>query len=337
MMSELLRSVAEGKTPSFPANGQFAEGSFIDEIDRDETASLVYPALKNHPAVPAEVLSRLRRAYEHALMHREIAVQTLEELRHDLCVGGRIAIMQGLAALEHLYPEPWARTMGDIDLYLPDGNEEVACRALEKNGFAACGSYDRVWSRNGIVIDLHVDFWGADRVACRTLVTRGVTVDLIPSRTFPGYLAPTARCAAFHTAFHALKHGFARKRWLFDLLMYFRAGHCNDIMHRSSSLIVPIALDRLVRLGLLSPDESAGVSLPAARRRLLAWALRDGDRVGRGELALALACPTWKATARYLAGSLCPSRRTLREMYGTHAGPVLYAHRFISLFRKAAT
>ncbi|MBN1127982.1 MAG: nucleotidyltransferase family protein [Chitinispirillaceae bacterium] len=338
MMSELLRGAAYGRPPSFREAERFCNGAFLAEIERDETASLIYPFVKNHPAIPGQTIRRIRREYERALMHRDLALQTLETLKDGLCATGRVVLIQGLAALEHLYPEPWARAMGDIDLYLPDGNDTAVHALLRERGFEPCGGYGQVWARRGIVIDLHVDFWGADRIAARALLTQGVPVDLVPSRTMPGYLVPAASCASFHAAFHALKHGFARKRWLFDLLMYFRAGHLRVAPGCPHSFIVPIALDRLAASGLITTEERADVDapLPGTRRRMLDRVLRNGDRVGRGELALALACPTWGATVRYLMGSFFPPRQTLNEMYGARSFPGLYARRIVSLFRKAA-
>jgi hypothetical protein len=338
MIHELLRSAAEGTSVSRSGMERLFEERLLNELDYEGISALLYPHFGKNKTVPEQARDRLRYAYENALVYKDLALQTLRELRNVVPDSVRLVLMQGMALVEHLYPEPWARPMDDIDLFLPDLNSGAVHEALRKNGFTPYRSYDQVWRRKGLVIDLHLDFWGADRVPERGLLFGGTPIDLKPSALLPGFLVPVAPIVALHAAFHALKHGFARKRWLFDLLMLFRAGHCNALLKRTDTFIGAIALDRLVAAGLITREAIAGVpvAMPKTRRFLLRRLLENGARPGYGEMALALSRPGFWAPARYLLGSMFPPKRALVQMYGHRSRTSLLMRRIISLSGKAA-
>ena len=311
------------------------EGS-LDELEYQGIAALVYPAVKDEPSLSTLALARLRRAYENALICRDLALQILFDLREALTRTGRIALIQGLALYEHVYHEPYARSMSDIDILLPDDNLAEVQTILRENGFIPYRSYQGVWIRRGVMIDLHRDIWGADRIPGRRVITRTFDVTLEKSRLVPGYLVPSSQSTAMHAAFHGLKHGFARMVWLADILLLLRAGHFDEVIGRSDTYIVSIAIRRLLSLGYISKGDLAhqATVIPFIRRMLIDRMTSKADRERYGECALGLSCTSWRDTACYIAGSLLPPRQTLEAMYGEHTYLGLLARRFCSLVRK---
>ncbi|MBN2038040.1 MAG: nucleotidyltransferase family protein [Chitinispirillaceae bacterium] len=336
MMSGLVRSAVYGEPLSPPALAALDDERLLDELEYQGIAALMYPAVSEEPSLSRRGMDRFRRAYENALIYKDLALQVLRDLREALTRTGRIALMQGIALYEHVYHEPLARCMSDIDLFLPDNNLAEVQAVLRKNGFLPYRSYKGVWTRKGVMIDLHCDLWGADRIPGRRLITKPFDLALEQSRLLPGYLVPSASCAALHAAFHGLKHGFARMVWLADVLMLLRAGHYNTMLERNDTFIVSIALRRLQSLGCIRRDDLAHqpVTLPFIRRILIDTLVRNGEREGYGECALALSCTSWHDTAGYFAGSLLPPRQTLEAMYGERSYLGLCARRFFSLVRK---
>jgi hypothetical protein len=340
MITRILRNAAHGiaTIPRFGDEALWVDARLLDELDHHGLSALVYPFVKDAGTIPELPRARLRHAYESALVYRDLALQLLRELANDLTGSGRVVLMQGLALIERCYPEPWARPMSDIDLYLPDGNLGVVQSVLRKNGFNPFGSYERVWLRKGLTIDLHLDFWGADRIPGRKGLFRNATVECTPSMLVPGYHVPDVTNAALQSAFHGIKHAFAKKKWLFDLLMLKQAGCDIALLGKKDSRIGQAACWALYEAELIDksdlPEKRA--ALPPLRRALMTFCVTRGSTPGCGELAVALLFRRWWSGVRYLLGSMFPPTRVLREMYGSHPLPNLIARRLFSLLGKNA-
>ncbi len=68
-------------------------------------------------------------------------------------------ILKGVAAAKY-YPEPWLRTMGDVDLIVPQGYFDQTKQLMLQNGFAATdddqeGNRHAAFAHNGVHYELH--------------------------------------------------------------------------------------------------------------------------------------------------------------------------------------
>lgn len=61
------------------------------------------------------------------------------------------------AVLRELYPDPEARTMGDIDLLIEKGRQKQVKVLLCANGFenTVCGSGEWVYTKGGVITEIH--------------------------------------------------------------------------------------------------------------------------------------------------------------------------------------
>ena len=338
MITRILRNAANGITtvPRFGDEALWVDARLLEELDWHGLSALVYPFVKNAGTIPELPRARLRHAYESALVYRDLALQVLLQLGNDLTGSGRIVLMQGLALIERCYPEPWARPMSDIDLYLPDGNLNAVQSVLRKSGFDPFGSYERVWQRKGLTIDLHLDFWGEDRIPGRKALFRNAAIECTPSALLPGYHVPDAATAALQSAFHGIKHAFAKKKWLFDLLMLKRTGCDIASLGKKDSRIGQAACWALYEAELIDKSDlpKKRAALPPLRRALINYCITRGSAPGYGELAVALLFRRWWGGIGYLIGSAFPPSRILREMYGSRPLPDLLARRLLSLLGK---
>ncbi|MBD3393468.1 MAG: hypothetical protein GF418_15135 [Chitinivibrionales bacterium] len=246
-------------------------------------------------------------------------MDALRQMSPDLCGSGRVVLLQGLALAESLYAEPACRQMGDIDLYLPDGNAEEVRSCLRVHGFEKFQNYRNVWYRKGLCIDLHESLWGEDRIPRRRWLAPEEDLLLMESRQAQGYYVLGSELMTLECLFHGLKHGFGRAIWILDALMLWRRGFLNELLIRDTGSRIAVATARyLSEQGLIDRGELSRQALRggAGWWRIERTALAHGRREGAGEIALAFLCPSvWKSIA-YLWCSAFPPRRVLREMYG---------------------
>lgn len=318
MINKCLRKIAVDNDPHLGLPDDTDWETFCRDAVREGVASILYPFLRCQGGVPSDTLEKLQTDYENALLYKDFSVAWLGEVQSALCKHGRVVLLQGLALWDHVYREPLARTMSDIDLLLPDGNLTSVRECLVREGFEQYLNYDNTLVRDGFYVDLHTDPWGCDRIPLRRLVAPGLTLQFVHSKLAPGFHTLAPHLLPVHAAFHGLKHGFARRVWSFDLLLMRH----NGLWHEEADMaagdtLLGIAREHLVIAGLL--DKQSHASAEAGQKRhvfLVRSVLRSRGRSGMGEVALALACRTWTDTVRYFLASLLPSSRVMSRMYG---------------------
>ncbi|MDQ7010708.1 MAG: nucleotidyltransferase family protein, partial [Mariprofundaceae bacterium] len=148
--------------------------------------------------------------------------------------------LRGLAVAELLYGEhAVARPQSDIDLLLEEQHMQDARQALWDIGFRPHETYRNIWFRGDIVLDLHHEPLGIERIQAWQYLTPLRAKDFF-RHAETGELADekallvSPRVNLPYLCFHALKHSFERLVWLYDMALLANhidaAGQWDDVL-----------------------------------------------------------------------------------------------------------
>ncbi len=302
------------------------------------TASLYYPKFDHvKDIIPESIIRFFRKHYENALIYKDISIQILNELQPALSNTGRVVLIQGLALTETIYQEPRCRSMGDIDLFLPDGNIDAVRRIFLEYGFKQFRDYKNVLEYKQIMIDLHEGLWGTDRFSQREYIIPEKNVTTIPSKLIQGFFVLCPEHLALHCAFHGVKHTFYKKIWLLDLLMLYNAGSfTSEADNRQEYVLKCLVFEYLVNRGILPSGvyNNTNYHLSPFTKRILKVASQL-DRPGAGQVALAFLCPSLGKCMDYLGAIVMPPKQVLQQMYGKLSYPELAGNRIWDIIKYA--
>ncbi|MBN1983299.1 MAG: nucleotidyltransferase family protein [Chitinivibrionales bacterium] len=334
MIYRCLRKIIDEEPLSLQERLAIQDSSFCSRIEHEGIASLFYPLLQSAPVLSGTFIKTVRYAYENAVVFKDYCIQKLKELQPALSTNGRVVLIQGFSLFDCIYQEPVCRSMGDIDLYLPDGNVASVRSVLSENGFTALQPYENVWRFKSLHIDLHDDLWGCDRVPARAAFKPHQPVEFRACSIVPGFFVLSDRFLLLHSLFHSLKHAFNKAVWMADMLLLYRKGYFS-LLHDIDKLnLGQIGLERLRYFKLLPQAETHSVpqcngsNAKNMKSGLRDYALQLGKKQGIGELCLALSCPTWFETLRYLWSAFFLPRKRLVEIYGNHPFFIVHMMRF---------
>lgn len=265
------------------------------------------------------------------MLFEDLCSVRLREWRTALDTRYRLVFLQGMALAEK-YPPPLVRQMSDVDLFLPDGGAEELRLVLESAGARRYRDYGNVWVVSGLMIDIHQDPWGADRIRARRFCAPGDPLTFSESNRYPGFYVLSPRQLFSQTVLHGLKHGFQRLVWDLDLLALHRAGYDRISGSQTAAALDNIASDRLSRVWGIKDAPQSG-AMPGMRLRCAARIIRQWPGEGTGEIALALCCGKWRQTVACIAESFLPSKRVMAEMYGPGAYWLMVIKRLWALLR----
>ena len=268
--------------------------------------------------------------------------------------GVEALVIKGAALARQVYPEPWLRPHGDVDLLVEHASLPRLTQALLALGYAqdttidgTCVMYQTHFSRTDgqavrHALDVH---W---RIANPQVFAHALGFDELRADAvrIPGLgdaLAPCAQHALLLALVHRAAHHYDTHRliWLFDIHLLAERLDAQD-WARLVTLAVERKVARVAWRGLELADEAFGVSWPTDVRRQLAEspdedgsaAFLDGIRrqvdVLRSDLG---ALPHLRARARLVREHLFPSRAYMSARYRTASAwmlPWLYARRILS-------
>ncbi len=182
-------------------------------------------------ALGASAVARLQATVVPAQARRRLVVDALADLFH-LVDSSDVTLFKGLL-LGELYPKPWLRNPGDIDLIaqperfdtisdlLRSGAWEQQATVHWKRGQAVQKRFGfaEVWKHphSPVTVDLHRD------VVDRTEPVRPLTGDILARRVQTtlsegiSLYAPHPEDHLILAALHSVRHGFFRLDWLLDL------------------------------------------------------------------------------------------------------------------------
>lgn len=200
--------------------------AFFDHCDVHGIAPLVYYNLKtlglDHTLSP-QILQAFKRAYYRTLSHNLLLNQAILTIGTQLTTHFPVILLKGPVLIHHIYKNPAFRPMTDLDLLVhPDDFNRVK-HTLQSIGYSPSQKYADIFFSKNIVLDLHEDPLNAHRIAQRKKAVLLDPLDLWQNATPIPDLPPYHQLSLNHQIItlsnHALKHGFARKIWLIDILL----------------------------------------------------------------------------------------------------------------------
>ncbi len=336
MYNDLLTAIASDK-PFLPS--QFYalhEQQLLTWASQEGVASLFYPKcgpIKS--SLPTSLVQFFRTEYENALIYKDFALHVLNELSNRIVSSGRAVLTQGAALNEVIYKEPLCRSMGDIDIYLPDRNLSEISAILKDYGFKQYRQYLNVWYYKRLMIDLHEGLWGTDRFVEKEKIAPITEVKLDKSSLVSGFHILSPEHLAIHCAYHGVKHSFYKKIWCVDLaLLKTRGVFTLSVQNRKEYVLKKFALGYLSSSGIESKVDFIHdqYSLSKMEKRAMSY-FSARFSPGLGQLGYAILFPTTLQRLQYIIRLLLPSKGNLIQMYGSKTWPLLILYRLFSLVK----
>ena len=178
------------------------------------------------PLLDAGIVARcveqpLRGQLAHTLMLRTVAA---EVLRLFADAGVDVVMLRGQAVADVLYSPPTLRPQTDIDLLLREEDIQQAGEVLAGAGFASLPHHPLLFARGKVLLDVHTEPLGIERIASWALLTPLRAGDFFTHASSGSLLGvpailPDAAVTLPYLCFHAMKHSFERLLWLWDIAL----------------------------------------------------------------------------------------------------------------------
>ena len=242
------------------------------------------------PPEVARLLTVLRREAVIASLRREAEVSAVLSAlaRHDV----RPVVLKGIALATALYPDPWLRPYGDLDLLVSESRWPGVLAAMREIGASGDGHAGELPPRltDTDALDHHFAYQtaGGLRVECafdplqlglrmsdhEGFRTRAVP---LPLPQAPDSFAPSPEDDLVMLLIHLNRHGFARLVWFVDIALLLAAHPELDWdliggVVRREGIRTPVAnsLERVARTLGFEPPSAAG-ALAAGRFSSAVW------------------------------------------------------------------
>jgi len=214
--------------------------------------------------LPDDVRVELR---EHS-MHLMLARQSLRTLLVGFAAAAcPVICLRGQAVAQTVYDSPALRGQNDIDLLVMPHHVNGAAMLLRQAGYMPTPVYPMLFERGGMLVDLHVEPLGIERIRSWAYLTPLNTDDffrhavcgelegqealLLPLRLHLPYLC-----------FHALKHSFERLIWLWDIALMSRRVTAEEGWDDLVAGMCAYRLERPCFYALSYVQEHLGASVP---------------------------------------------------------------------------
>lgn len=321
--------------PSEADMGQIDWIRFLDCAIEGGVAPIAYVSLADAGRiVPDHVLERLR------MMHRLSAVENMQYFEYARrlfsgCAdrGIDVIALRGLTFAGSLYPDPSLRPVSDIDLLVrPEAMASLEI-LLAAQGYAQIPAHPQQWTNQTVVVDVHTDLIGGERIASRHRAMR-IDMAAVWGASAPAVVAgaPARILCQVDTiltcGLHALKHSCDRMLWFVDLAVLLQTPHrvsWDDVVARARQF----GLERPAYYAFLYLMRTMGASIPehamqALRPARAGWMekrlmnrLLRGNRPGRfGEVFTLLMMERSLDRWRFIKETCFPGKNVLEQSYG---------------------
>lgn len=200
-----------------------------DQVFEEGVGACIWQALSplngtHEHAILPQLKTLLRSQAAIFLLMRKLAANALSALGQ---AGVPCLILRGQALAETLYQPVSSRPQTDIDILVPDDKREATGKVLIQAGWQPVQAHPLLFIRNNILLDIHIEPLGIDRIQAWAHLTPLRARDFFAHTTTES-LADTNTLLVHpcvnlpYLCFHAMKHSFNRLIWLWDIALLSR-------------------------------------------------------------------------------------------------------------------
>jgi hypothetical protein len=208
----------------------------------------------------------LRGQMANTLMLRAVAAEVLQ-----LCADAHVDVimLRGQAVADVLYAPATLRPQTDIDLLMGEKDTHQVISVLVGAGFSLVPGYSLLFLRGEVLLDVHIEPLGIERIASWALLTslraddffhhshRGPLLGLDALHVDEALLLP-------YLSFHAMKHSFEGLIWLWDIALLARRVGEKEMWSAVQEAIESYALQRPCYYALSYVDTHLAAPVPAS-------------------------------------------------------------------------
>ena len=237
----------------------------VKRAEIEGVAPLLYHNLKDK-GIPQKVVDTLKALYWRTKRTNEFTLQAFAEIGEIFAKKGvDFILLQGIALIGTLYPDPGLRPIGDVDLLIREGDMDRVVSIIAELGFERVGRYTHLFSDGELLLDIHQELGNVSRIKARRFVfSFDINEIWEKARTKEGpfpyalYLSPEDEF--LYLASHLQRHSFSRLIWFVDLSELIRLSNLDlDVLRK---LAGRLNLDRslLFSLGFIKTHLNPNIS-----------------------------------------------------------------------------
>jgi Uncharacterised nucleotidyltransferase len=208
----------------------------------------------------------LREQVTHTLALRAATAEILEQFADK---GIDMIILRGQAVAETLYTPATLRPQTDVDVLVDAADVPRVNELLTGLGFAPLPPLPQVLARGDVLLDVHTEPLGIERIASWALLTPLRAPDFFrhaQRKSMLGVTAiqPDAGVVLPYLSFHAMKHSFERLIWLWDIALLARNIDADGAWDEVATGIAEYALERPCFYALSYASEHLAAPVPTS-------------------------------------------------------------------------
>lgn len=323
---------------AYPA-GPLSWDRIVDQAIEGGVAPLVYMGLREADQlarVPVSAAERLRNAY---------FMIGAENIRYLACAGRVLSTcresdidvipLRGIAFVESLYRNIALRPLSDVDLLVRPSAFQRLRVLLDSLRYWPVAGHPNQWTNADIVLDIHVDLAGVERIAARGRAAQ-IDMEMVWDAAVPAVIAGVETRTLSWTdtvlvcCLHAIKHSCDRLVWFADLaaLLTCQTIDWDSVISRARWF----HLTKPVYYALAYLQATIGTPLPAGmmdelrpartgwmERRCMERVLR-GEPAGRfGEVFSLFMMERIRDRLAFIVETCFPHRAVIEQAYGVRA------------------
>jgi len=261
-----------GDIMQLQADDFLSDKAFWEQAWREGVGACVWHTLQQQDisldaAIRAQCIEQpLRGQMAHTLMLRAVAAEVLA-LFADADVD--VIMLRGQAVADVLYTPATLRPQTDIDVLMLEKDAQQVVDLLVSAGFSLILGYSLLFFRGEVMLDVHIEPLGIERIASWALLTplraddffrhsrRGSLLGVDALHVDEALLLP-------YLSFHAMKHSFEGLIWLWDIALLARRIGQAEAWPAVQGGIETYALQRPCYYALSYVDAHLGAPVPAS-------------------------------------------------------------------------
>jgi hypothetical protein len=264
LAARTLQSVSDTRLHDLPLDWD----RFIGYAVEGGVAPMVYAGLQEDEGdIPAEVISRLHGFYVLAAAENMAYLRYAREI-FSLCKDENIDViaLRGINFASTLYPDPALRPLSDIDLLVRPQQMDQLVAVLTLLGYWNIPGHLHQWTNAKVVVDVHTDLVGGDRISARRRAV-DINMDAVwASSTLSGAVDGEIRKLAWEDevltcSLHAIKHSCDRILWFADIALMIGDRTPED-WHRLMDRARQFKLEKPAYYAFTYLQRTIGVSTP---------------------------------------------------------------------------